>query len=279
MIKLVLSDMDNTIVPLGVGRVSDRMRAAVHACLDAGVRFAPATGRDPDGLERFFCGDAACYATMLASNSKVITLDGRLVREVFLDIADVRRTCELLEPEPDVFCLFRVGETDYAYGSSDVDYGDLADIFGPDVHVTDELPSGNVIALTVAHAISPERQEEVRAMVEGACPGLECLAPALGVFDVMPRGWNKASGMRVLMDEMGITANEVCVFGDSENDLPLLRACPNSVAVANAIPVASAAARYHIGACADDAVADALLDIAAAAATGEMPAFMRAPMR
>ena len=54
MIKLVLSDMDNTIVPLGVGRVSDRMCAAVHACLDAGVRFAPATGRDPDGLERFF---------------------------------------------------------------------------------------------------------------------------------------------------------------------------------------------------------------------------------
>lgn len=116
-------------------------------------------------------------------------------------------------------------------------------------------------------------------MIETACPDLECLAPALGVFDVMPRGWNKASGMRVLMDEMGITADEVCVFGDSENDLPLLRACPNSVTVANAIPVAAAAARHHIGACADDAVADALLDIAAAAATGEMPAFMRTSMR
>ena len=69
MIKLVLSDMDNTIVPLGMGVVSERTRAAIHACLDAGVRFAPATGRDPDGLERFFRGDAACYATMLASNS------------------------------------------------------------------------------------------------------------------------------------------------------------------------------------------------------------------
>ena len=112
-------------------------------------------------------------------------------------------------------------------------------------------------------------------MVEGACPGLECLAPALGVFDVMPRGWNKASGMAVLMEEMGITADEVCVFGDSENDMPLLAACSNSVTVANALPAAAALARYHIGACADDAVADALLDIAEAAATGEMPAFMR----
>ena len=34
------------------------------------------------------------------------------------------------------------------------------------------------------------------------------------------------------------------------------------------------AARFHIGACADDAVADALLDIAKAAETGSMPAFM-----
>ena len=62
MIKLVLSDMDNTIVPLGAGRVSDRVRDAVHACLDAGVRFAPATGRDPDGLERFFCGARPAWA-------------------------------------------------------------------------------------------------------------------------------------------------------------------------------------------------------------------------
>jgi len=78
----------------------------------------------------------------------------------------------------------------------------------------------------------------------------------------------------VLMDEMGIAVEEVCVFGDSENDLPLLAACPNSVTVANALPAAAAVARHHIGACADDAVADALLDIAAAAATGGMPAFM-----
>jgi HAD superfamily hydrolase (TIGR01484 family) len=275
MIKLVLSDMDNTIVPLGAGRVTERLRAAVHACLDAGVRFAPATGRDPDGLERFFCGDAACYASMLASNSKVIALDGRLVREVFIDTDDVRRICEMLEPEPDVFCLFRVGDIDYAYGSSDVDYGDLADIFGPDVHVTQELPSGNVIALTVAHAISAERQQEVRAMVEGACPGLVCRAPALGVFDVMPRGWDKASGMQVLMDEMGITVDEVCVFGDSENDLSMICAVPNSVAVANASPEIAEAARWHIGTSESDAVADALFQITDAASRGEMPAFMQ----
>lgn len=81
--------------------------------------------------------------------------------------------------------------------------------------------------------------------------------------------------MRILMDEMGITADEVCVFGDSENDVALLRASPNSVAVANAILRAAAAARYHIGPCVDDAVADALFDIASVAANGGPASFMR----
>ena len=274
MIRLVLSDIDDTIVPLGAGGVSERMRAAIHACLDAGVRFAPATGRDLDGLERFFRGDVACYATMLASNAKVITLDGRLVREVFLATDDVVRVCRMLAAEPDCLCVYRVGDEDLVYGGEGIAFGKLIDVFAPTVQLTDRLPEGRVIALSIMHGATPERQREVRAMVETACPRLECLSPALGVFDVMPRGWNKASGMQVLMDKMGITAEEVCAFGDSENDVPMLLACPNSVAVANAMPEARKAARFHIGACADDAVADALLDIAKAAETGSMPAFM-----
>jgi hydroxymethylpyrimidine pyrophosphatase-like HAD family hydrolase len=55
----------------------------------------------------------------------------------------------------------------------------------------------------------------------------------------------------------------------------MLEAVPNSVAVANASEQISAGTRWHIGASADDAVADALFDIAGAAAEGSMPSFMR----
>ena len=63
--------------------------------------------------------------------------------------------------------------------------------------------------------------------------------------------------------------------GDSENDLAIIEGVPNSVAVSNAAPKVAAAARWHIGAAIEDAVAGALLDIAAAAKTGAMPALMR----
>ena len=47
---------------------------------------------------------------------------------------------------------------------------------------------------------------------------------------------------------LGLTPDEVAVFGDSDNDLPTIDAVPNSVAVANANEAVTAAARWHIAA-------------------------------
>ena len=61
--------------------------------------------------------------------------------------------------------------------------------------------------------------------------------------------------------------DEVVVFGDADNDLPMFAAVENPVAVAGATPEAAEAARWHIGACEDDAVAAAIEALAA----GEWP--------
>ena len=77
--------------------------------------------------------------------------------------------------------------------------------------------------------------------------------------------------------ELGIRADEVCVFGDSENDIAMFDAVPFSVAVANACSEAKAAARFEVGDCREESVAKALLEIAAASRSGELPAFLRKP--
>jgi hydroxymethylpyrimidine pyrophosphatase-like HAD family hydrolase len=100
-------------------------------------------------------------------------------------------------------------------------------------------------------------------------------SPTSSTLDISPTGISKMSGLAVLMEHLGIGLDEVCVFGDPENDLPIIEGVPNSVAISNASPEVVAAARWHIGPVAEDSVASALLDIAAAANTGSMPAFMR----
>ena len=59
MIKLVLSDMDNTLVPFGNRRVSDFTRKAIHKLLEeTDIAFGPCTGRDYVELMRLFSLDA-----------------------------------------------------------------------------------------------------------------------------------------------------------------------------------------------------------------------------
>lgn len=81
--------------------------------------------------------------------------------------------------------------------------------------------------------------------------------------------------MKVLAEHLGITLDEVAVFGDSENDISMLEVVPHSVVVRNASADALVVANYRIGLSADDAVADALFALADAAKTGECPAFLR----
>ena len=94
--------------------------------------------------------------------------------------------------------------------------------------------------------------------------------PGLPHIDITPAGWDKAQAGDWLADLLGLSPEEVCCFGDADNDVALLGRYPNSVAVANATRKASRAARWHVGPACRDSVADALLEIAEAARTGDM---------
>ena len=54
---------------------------------------------------------------------------------------------------------------------------------------------------------------------------------------VLPHGVNKASGLRIALDELGLSPEKVVGVGDAENDLDLLKLCGYGVAVANALPM------------------------------------------
>lgn len=88
---------------------------------------------------------------MLAFNGKVISLDGRLIHEVFLDTGDIVCVFGILASEPDAFCIYRMDGRDFAYGTGETGFGAFADAFAHADKLTDRLPTGGVIAATVVH--------------------------------------------------------------------------------------------------------------------------------
>jgi phosphoglycolate phosphatase (TIGR01487 family) len=57
-----------------------------------------------------------------------------------------------------------------------------------------------------------------------------------GAVMVLPAGVNKASGLSMALDKMGLSVRNTVAVGDAENDLAFLKLCEFSVAVANALP-------------------------------------------
>lgn len=280
MIKLVLTDLDNTLLPSGEEHVSYRAVTAIRDLLELGVRFGPATGRDTFELERMFFGACDCYATGIAANGKRVYVDGELRRYALMDNDSVARLVSLVSETPNAFVTTlafdnpRGREPYRCIGARGGDMAWFERNIGFVGELCDEVPGENLIATTIACAGTQEQLDDIVRRAREEVPEFDYAQPCEHWVDVLPAGLNKGSALPLLLDELGITSDEVLFFGDADNDVALMGAVEHSVAVANATPAAAAAARWHIGAAEDEAVAEALEELVDALREDRTPTFM-----
>lgn len=284
MIKLVLTDLDNTLIPHKPGeefhmaKLSDEGLVAIRALIDAGVHFGPSTGRSPSSMAETFRNEAWTYATGAYANGQLVVVDGQVVHREWTPAEPLQRVSDILDERPDGFLVFFDMEGDGPnWGVSrkfHVGQGDIDDFLRVEkIYPTVEEPTLKAIVRLQEPTHTLELLELLRAEV----PELDFVLPSPDgyVIDITPAGYGKGSAVHIMAKALGIGLDEVAVFGDAGNDISMLQSVPNSVAVANATPEAAAIARWHIGDALDESVAKALAQIAEASARGEMPAFMR----
>lgn len=80
----------------------------------------------------------------------------------------------------------------------------------------------------------------------------------LGAGEAGPVGIDKAFGIAKALEQLNHSAKNTYAFGDSENDLPMLRAVETSIAMGNAMDVVKAQADYVTDSAAHDGVATGL---------------------
>lgn len=284
MIKLVLTDLDDTLICHGRPCATEHARAGIHALLDAGVRFGPVSGRIPSDFGWMFDGDEACFATAAPVNGQMVYVDGDLVHVEVLDGDELNRLARVLCDVPDAcLALYDLDVSSEAgsgyFVSPDGGHAhDCMQLFHHFHRFVEELDEPTYVKANVWCSGSRAHITEVRNMLRTEFPRMDFVFPSATapIIDISPAGWSKGSAVRYLAQTLGLTVDEIAVFGDSENDLSMIEAVSNSVAVSNATDEVMQASRWHIGASADDAVADALFQIAEASRYGEMPVFMRA---
>lgn len=266
-VKLILTDIDGTVLPRGQGRVSERTVAAFHAALDAGIFVGPASGRGYSWIPGFFGGDEACCATALATNGMQVYLGGRMVMEQTLAPDALGHVREIVAATPGAgLVCFDDATPLLVEGSLEVLAAHFL-AYAERCRVTRALPDFPVVKANVFTGAGEPAMAELVARLNAEVPELDVDRAMPTYSNIMPRGWNKGAAVAWVAERLGVGLDDVVVFGDADNDLPMFAAVENSVVVAGASPEAAAAARWHVGACEDDAVAAAIEALAA----GEWP--------
>lgn len=270
MIRLVLADMDGTLVPLGANGVSERTMRAIAALREAGIAFAPATGRSPGDVLRFFGDDVSVLRDALVASGRIVYAHGAMVQRSPLGRELLSRVVEAVSQ-----LGAGVGLCDDAVvrGGRGVRWlmappGPFLDrelslgVAFPGLRLVEEIPDWEFFVTGVAFDPREVDTELVRRTVEDACPDVSLTQSIPGWFDINLRGWTKANGLAPLESALGVENDEVAFIGDSENDVALLRAVGHPLCVADGQDVAKAAAEGLVGAAADDGPAQLMEHLA-----------------
>ena len=270
--KLIVTDLDGTALRTDK-TVSPATAQAFASCQEAGIPVAIATAR--------YIAGARPYANALKPAYQILT-DGTLVYQqntlLYSNAMDVNTTNQLLQELvrcgyaehvaiPTVYGLFR-----YPQGGDTPDYQKLAMQDTPDftAKAFQNTASGNTIGYhfdiykpfpfpaNKVVANLPSEQEGERIASECGCSQFHYRGETLYTF-FHPTA-SKLDAIAHVAQHLGITVEDVLVFGDDINDLEMIRGCGMGVAMGNALPQVRAAADQVIGTNEEDGLAAFLFE-------------------
>ena len=243
--KLIATDLDGTLVRSDQ-TVSPRSHRILRRLADAGVTIVGITGRGPRLLD--LCRRDIPSADYLVMAQGGFSFD--CAPEVPVPLHETfmpgRRAAEVVDLIEDRVGhgLTVIAETDPGQdapliGNVIPDWPWPVPILGKERH---EVFDGPVIKTFLRSPVIPslELLDTGRSVVPGELASLT--EAGIGFVEVCPSGTDKGSGLSRLADRLGVRRDEVMVFGDAVNDLPMFEWAGHAVAVIGAHPDVKAAA-------------------------------------
>ena len=262
-LALVAVDMDGTF--LRPGSTFDRARFAPlrEAMPREGVRFVVASGNQEAQLLGFFEGEEGGVAlapdAVQSENGSIVRVgDERLIESAVdgetlshligvLEDADARGGASWVASGPD---------GTFIRSSEPVEMRDYLALYFPQYEAVDsasDLAGRRVdkVSIVQREGIDPALLEElVTALGDAMVP----VTSGHDSVDVIMPGRHKAFGLDVLLEHWGLGGEQAADFGDSANDVEMLRAAGTGVAMSNASQPALEAADLLAPSNAEDGV-------------------------
>lgn len=262
-IKLVATDLDGTLLT-DASRISPRTAQTIRRLTKNGIGFTIATGRILSRLPLNLCRETDLHYAVLANGAETWDLKRNICLSTLpLSGATVTAVLHVLAAFPLYFEVYFAGEayTDNArrqfYRDTLYSPAKLIDMRRSRHTVPDLFEF--VATRKISKVVMPQATPELLAELDRKCAPIKDLIitnSAVGNREYNAGNCTKVAGIKALVEYLHLQLDEVLVFGDAGNDLPMFAAFPHSVAMANATPNIAAKAAYRTGNNNTDGVAE-----------------------
>ena len=266
MIKLIAIDMDGTLLN-EKKHIEKAQKEAIHEAIEAGIKIVLCTGRPLYGILPFYKElglhelDQEGYVILNNGCSVHKTKDWELIEYAEITPDDMEHLYKFSEKYDINFTLvdemhyFNIGRkpTKELIMDAQFVFSDITDI------TLEEAKSGKYKIVKVMFLGDPEEMKKFQTEYEDTIKErYEGVLSQSYVYEVLPKGYNKGTGLKNLAEKLGIKQEEVMAIGDGNNDVEMLEYANYGVAMGNASELARNAAKYTTDTNENDGVAKAI---------------------
>jgi Cof subfamily protein (haloacid dehalogenase superfamily) len=255
MIKLIVSDLDGTLLDEGQ-KVRPTDQEALRRAADQGVEICLASGRMQEEFTHVMDQTGLTCHGVSQNGSFVHTKDNELLHqqtfslEMARDIYDTTKAFDLFL----MICFEHQLVTPQEHAFSKLIRNRL---FAPIDIMSDvrERFSNEWLPCKFSYFGELTVLKELKATLENnarLAPHIDAFISDKDCLDVMPVGVSKGTGLKALVQHLGIQPDEVLCVGDAFNDVSMFEAFPSySCAMAHSPEGVRTKARYTVGSVAE----------------------------
>lgn len=243
MIKLIVSDIDGTLLEDGEHKLNPELLDVILQLRGQGMQFAAASGRQWASIETvfepikekiFYLSDNGAYIGCYGRRLFVYPLDRELARNMVQDI----RAAGLIAmvSGPDVVYLDTDDQEFYDWMVHGYRY--RVEMVPDILQVQDDIIKISAYKKTGIEEATVEIRDKYKDQMKLAISGDMWM-------DCMANGVNKGEAVKQLQESLGILPEETIAFGDQMNDLEMLSQAYYSYAIGNARKEVKEAARFQ----------------------------------
>ncbi len=280
MIKLVVSDMDGTLLSHSSG-ISEGNLKAIRKLYEHGVEFAIASGRDYDGVHSVIDEYRIECEAILGNGAQYVDKQGNLLMSCYMNKSVVKDVVNAFEKRGFSYALFTTkgfytgGDPALArerfvargvrrFGAKREEY-DLDGRFGgvfvnhlQKVEDFDAFLKRDIDIIKIeSFALTVEEVADVQKELN-TIPTISYLSSFDDNIEVTDENAQKGLILEKVIELKGLKKDEVAVMGDGMNDITMFECFPYSFAPDNADPQIKEKAYKVVKHCEEDGVAQAI---------------------